>query len=219
MRFRRRSAVVPAFALLAVLVALYWLYRDRERAAPPLPEEILLPLPSPPTHTSSAPSAPEPAPRLAPATAVGEEAEESDEQIRKDMQKNLSAVFTAEKAFFAEYHRYSTDFDAIGYQPEGMVLHFKLGFARTFQPEQPKKMDERREQQVSTTEGFVNDPGFHLHFSRAAKAVTFDDNSHFCRSGCSASDSDFELMAISTVGGKTEVWTINQAKELEKQSD
>jgi type IV pilus assembly protein PilA len=40
---------------------------------------------------------------------------------------NLSALYTSEKAFFAEYNTYHTCFDGIGYQPEGK-LRYWVGF-------------------------------------------------------------------------------------------
>lgn len=40
---------------------------------------------------------------------------------------NLSAIYTAEKAFFAEWNYYFTDFRDIGFSPEGN-LRYKVGF-------------------------------------------------------------------------------------------
>jgi len=40
---------------------------------------------------------------------------------------NLSALYTAEKAFQAEFNIYATCFDGIGYQPEGN-LRYRIGF-------------------------------------------------------------------------------------------
>jgi type IV pilus assembly protein PilA len=41
---------------------------------------------------------------------------------------NLSSLYTAEKAFHAEFNTYHTCFDGIGYQPEGN-LRYRVGFA------------------------------------------------------------------------------------------
>lgn len=41
---------------------------------------------------------------------------------------NLSGIYTAQKAFFAEYNGYATAFGVIGYGPEG-VLRYNTGFS------------------------------------------------------------------------------------------
>lgn len=41
---------------------------------------------------------------------------------------NLSSVYTANKAFYAEYNIYDNHFDVIGYRPEGK-LRYNLGWA------------------------------------------------------------------------------------------
>lgn len=46
---------------------------------------------------------------------------------------NLSSVYTAEKAFFAEYNSYSARFESIGYSPEGQ-LRYNVGFTAAFDP-------------------------------------------------------------------------------------
>lgn len=59
---------------------------------------------------------------------------------------NLSGVYAAEKAYFAEYSIYNTRFDAIGFTPEGN-LNYRVGFAANFpllanQPQQgPQGLD------------------------------------------------------------------------------
>lgn len=44
-----------------------------------------------------------------------------------EAKNNLSALYTAEKAFFAEWNYYFTDFRDIGFAPEGN-LRYKIGF-------------------------------------------------------------------------------------------
>ncbi len=46
---------------------------------------------------------------------------------------NLQGIFTAEKAFFAEWNTYTTRFDSIGYRPEG-TLNYMTGFFTDFFP-------------------------------------------------------------------------------------
>ena len=43
---------------------------------------------------------------------------------------SLASLYTAEKAFFAEYNTYSGDWGALGFQPEGQ-LRYKTGFTGT----------------------------------------------------------------------------------------
>lgn len=46
---------------------------------------------------------------------------------QSEAKANLSSIYTAEKAFFAEYNIYSGYFGVVGYTPEGQ-LRYNLGF-------------------------------------------------------------------------------------------
>lgn len=46
---------------------------------------------------------------------------------QSEAKTSLASLYTAEKAFFAEYNTYTTDFTAIGYQPEGQ-LRYSTGY-------------------------------------------------------------------------------------------
>lgn len=46
---------------------------------------------------------------------------------QSEAKSNLASLYTAEKAFFAEYNTFDTRFASIGYTPEGM-LRYDVGF-------------------------------------------------------------------------------------------
>ena len=46
---------------------------------------------------------------------------------------NLSGIFTAEKAFYAEYTSYTSRWDSVGFGPDGR-LNYRLGFTADFAP-------------------------------------------------------------------------------------
>ena len=210
MKVRRRSLLVPVFALIGILIALWLLSRRRE--VPPLPDEIALPLPPPAAENrpplGKAPTAP-PA-RAGTTPALAPPSEEELRQTQMEMKISLAALYGAEKSFFAEYNRYSTDLRAIGYQPEaGKELRAKMGFLHAFNPHRPEK-NERPD--FMSTEEYVSDPQYRLKFTPEAEAAHLDDAARFCHQGCTASDSGFEIAIVTTTNGQSDVWTVNHNK-------
>ncbi len=47
---------------------------------------------------------------------------------QSEAKANLSALYTAQKAFFAEWNRYFSDFRHVGFAPEG-YLRYRVGFS------------------------------------------------------------------------------------------
>ena len=74
----------------------------------------------------------------------------------------LSAIYAAEKSFYAEYTAYHTNLNAIGYEPEGQKRYYKVGF-----------------QSVNTT----TVTGYTGTTTASAVAGRATDGSHFARAG------------------------------------
>ncbi|WP_347358100.1 prepilin-type N-terminal cleavage/methylation domain-containing protein [Bdellovibrio sp.] len=53
---------------------------------------------------------------------------------QSEAKTNLASLYTSEKAFYAEYTAYHTQFGAVGYSPEGK-LRYKIGFAGAGTPD------------------------------------------------------------------------------------
>jgi len=228
MRVRRGYWFIPALAILGTLLALYLFFHTKEeQVQPPLPgapavTPIAPPLPAPAKASSdSAVSVTEPA-RAVTATAKKPFplalTPEQIEAIRTEMKVSLAAMYGAEKSYFSEYGRYTTDFNQLGYSPERREINIKTGFVAAYQPENPLKTEDPRF--MSFDEFFSEyppkggqDP---LKFSPSAEGFRLADVSRFCRQGCTASESGFEIISASNLDGDPDldVWTINEKKEL-----
>jgi hypothetical protein len=208
MKFRRRTIFVPLLAVLALLLALFLLHRRQSRAVPALPYEIRVPLPQP-APALSAPS--RGAPHAGPHPAEPISAKEA-KRIQAEMKITLAALYSSELSFLVEYHRYTTDFRALGYSPKGPTLHAKAGFLRAFSPPNPE--DFERPDRLSEEE-LMKDPVYaDYKFSASAEAAHLDDAAPYCRRGCTASETEFEIAIVTLTNGKPDVWTINSDKVL-----
>ncbi|MGZ3707141.1 MAG: hypothetical protein ACXVA8_14015, partial [Bdellovibrionota bacterium] len=120
MRLRRRALIIPLLALVGILLALYFLWKGKTSTENIPPLELAVP-----AATSTATSAtPAPAPAAA---RVAQKApsdghtltKEEIGMIQSEARISLASLYSAEKSYFSEYNRYSTDFNQIGYSPEG----------------------------------------------------------------------------------------------------
>lgn len=143
--------------------------------------------------------------------------EETRQKVYSEIKTQLSSLYTAEKAFYAEYNRYSSDLKAIGWLPDPGESDVKVGFAEgttgeVIEGEDPEaRMDSDYLQQQSIPEAAYT-------YSKWADGLSVKNLSGQCRNGCRASEHRFEIMAVSRTGpqGKPEVWTINDDKEIIK---
>jgi hypothetical protein len=129
---------------------------------------------------------------------------------RVEMKVTLAALYAAQKSFYAEYGRYSTDLNAVGYSPDEKERMSRAGFLRPFRPEGLAG---------SADPSFLSLDQFNpqqFKFSRSAKGLSLPNLSHYCRQGCSADEAQFEIIAASqfSPGAEPDVWVINQNKEL-----
>lgn len=143
-------------------------------------------------------------------------------EIRMEMKISLASIYAAEKAFFAEYGRYSTDLAAIGWQPDNSTLRARVGFLRAFYPSKTNESSENFDRLSS------NELLEHLNTTRTeqfgygptALPIEFGDSlQKFCDSDCTASDAKFEVIAAADFGSGMEVWRINEKKQLLQVSD
>lgn len=147
----------------------------------------------------------------------GEMNEETRQKVYSEIKNQLASLYTAEKAFYAEYNRYSSDLKAIGWLPDPGESDVKVGFAEAstgeaIEGEDPEaRMDSDYLQQQSI-------PDASYTYSKWADGLSVKNLSGQCRNGCRASEHRFEIMAVSRTGpqGKPEVWTINDDKEIIK---
>jgi hypothetical protein len=143
--------------------------------------------------------------------------EEQRQRVYSEIKVHLASLYTAEKAFYAEYNRYSSDLKAIGWLPDPGELNIKVGFAEasigeTNEGEDPEgHMDSDFLQELSV-------PDASYGYSKWAQGLSLKNLSGQCRNGCRASEHRFEIMAVSRTGpnGDPEVWVINDDKEIMK---
>lgn len=138
---------------------------------------------------------------------------EEIENVRSEMKISLSALYGAEKSFYFEFHRYSTDLATIGYGPEDGQWH-KVGFIEPFYPEKLTQTEDPRVHDTSELKQFAqNQP---LFFRQNAEKISLADFRRFCKKGCTASESHFELLAATQLidGYPAEVWLIDDQKNL-----
>jgi len=129
---------------------------------------------------------------------------------RSEMKVTLAGIYGAQKSFYAEYGRYSTDLNALGYSPEGEKRMSRAGFLRPFQPEVFAGSEDPNSLNIDQFENKV------FKFSRSAVGVSLGNLSRYCRQGCTADNDQFELIAAAQLspGAEPDVWVINQNKEL-----
>lgn len=151
------------------------------------------------------------------ADGPGEMTEEMRQKVYSEIKTSLASMYTAEKAFYAEYNRYSSDLKAIGWMPDPGESNVKVGFVEgstgeVIEGEDPEaRMDSDYLQQQSI-------PDAAYTYSKWADGLSLKNLSGQCRNGCRASEHRFEIMAVSRTGphGQPEVWTINDDKEIIK---
>ena len=222
-RNRRRAFLLACFA-----AALLWTSRGTGEKVPfaPLADA---PPPSPPVRSAPAPAAQATdearetsAAPARPAQGISpEERLERANGIRSSMKVSLAALYAAQKSFYSEYARYSTDFNALGYSPEDETFRHKTGFLKTFTPLEPTSETEARSRQVSSFDELdayyrERDPNGRLPFSPETESLDLEDAARFCRKGCTASETEFEILSAANLDDDPEldVWLIDETKML-----
>ncbi len=207
---RRRWYALVSVAVLLAAVAYYFSQRDVATEATPE---------SPPVVTAVSPQAAAPQPLVIPAPrgvtrSLPDEA--TITQLRSRVKLNLSTLYTGQASFFSDYNRYSTDLVFIGWSPSQEKMDFKLGFLNEYRPprlavvngteEDPSRLD---------SDEFLGGDDLY-QYTQSAEPISLQDYEKFCRRGCTATKTTYEILLILPLGdsGKVDVWSINQDKKL-----
>jgi len=223
-----KKYLLTAAALIVAIV--FYFQHQKEQSTASLHQEVrretaaLAKVEAPPqkaelasTGTTSPQEAKDPE-LMATKSSVGEVSEEERQRIYSEVKTSLSSMYTAEKAFFAEYNRYSSDLKAIGWEPSPGEMNVKVGFADTGVV---ANLTEGEEPDTRMDSDFYVDqstPDISYGYSKWAEGLSLKNLSGHCRNGCRASENRFEIMAVSRTGpkGEPEVWVINDDKEIIK---
>ncbi len=142
-------------------------------------------------------------------------------ELRSGVKLNLSTIYSAQKAFFSDYKRYSTDLIYVGWAPNVAKMNFKLGFLQPFRPKTLSTSDGTEEDPSRLdSDEFLQTPfadsGDRFHYSKAAEAISLFDYEKFCRQQCTANSKGFEVLVVLPLGesGRVDVWSISDKKEL-----
>ena len=130
---------------------------------------------------------------------------------QSEAKTNLASIYTANKAFYAEYNSYHTTFDVIGFRPEGQ-LRYNTGFGAASAV-------------VLTTIGYTGTP-LTTHISTSAYCgsgrpctILADASGQAIPAAHTANNNDFQASAVSniyrnTTGYNTDRWTIDENKQM-----
>ncbi len=132
------------------------------------------------------------------------------------MKLNLSTLYTGQASFFADYNRYSTDLVFIGWSPSQEQMDFKLGFLSEYRPAKLAVVNGTEEDpsRLDSDEFLGGDDRY--QYTRAAEPINLHDYEKFCRSGCTATKTSYEILVVLPLGdsGKVDVWSITHDKKL-----
>ena len=120
--------------------------------------------------------------------------------IRNNMKFSLAAMYVAQKAYFAEYNRFSTDFKDVGFSwPENQIADYKIGF-----------MDSNMDQIINPNE-----------ISSLAKDINLQDLRSFCKYDCTIRSDGFEVITATNLDSDPdlEIWIINENKVMKQVFD
>lgn len=137
---------------------------------------------------------------------------------RSAVKASLSAIYTSNASFFAEYNRYTTDLAAAGYMPIEGVLAAKYGFLSAYEPRGGREENENPARHSSDI--FLNlqdEDGEPLYkYDDHTKDVDLSQYAKYCRDGCTATDSRFEVVAAFNLDedDTMDVWIIDSNKEI-----
>ncbi len=153
----------------------------------------------------------------------------TDEQLRErrsEAKMALASFYSGQKAFHAEYKRYSTDLKAIGWRPNEPLIKYKIGFVAAFRPSSYSDSEEFREDPTRLdTDSYINDAANELgevfKYDERVESVRLSDYETYCKKGCTADETGFEILVVMPLGnsGRVDVWSINDQKEIRLISD
>lgn len=144
------------------------------------------------------------------------------QELRNQARAHLSASYTAQRAFRAEFGRYTTDLKAMGWAPTSANVAFKLGFLTEFRPNPSNDppMDIVEDPRQMSTDSFVGDRFDDIstfRYEDSANSLALSEYSRFCSNGCTANDDSFEMLLAVPLGDSdhVDVWIVNEKKQME----
>jgi len=219
----RASDLLIGLAVLCAILGVIWGLYDRKSV--PSPEEALVTEASPsPTPDTVATPTPADVAGLedpnAPA-APGEDPlmKQKIVLIRNEIKVSLSSAYSAEKSYYDEYGRYTSDLRVMGWLPQAALVRSRLGFLSPFQPselqmgEDPRTMD---------SDAFIGEQEMDYQgkmrtyaYDKSAEGFSLQELEHNCEDGCTATSEHFEILAAAMLpNGQIDAWRINDRKEL-----
>lgn len=156
-----------------------------------------------------------------------EDVEPEDVKRARTLAKmTLSSMYTAQKAYHAEFGRYTTDLKMAGWMPAEKELVYKAGFVKAYwaDPESEFEIDEEdpRFMDSDTFAGFTvpsevpNEPPSFYSVSEKLKSSRLGDYQQHCKNGCTAGPDHFEILLVMPLQDEkhVDVWLINDKKEI-----
>lgn len=222
------SSRTQRFIVVGILVvtALWW-WRQQHWDSPPPPAarpdatidvQAVTDVEPKPIRSQSSPT---------PAATAAEASDQTDEpgvspharQIRGELKLVLSGIYSAEKAFFSEAGRFSTDFDVLGWMPLARELKVKAGFLYPYSPP-PDEFRDRGDRfdtdQLVEASQVYDDPQSRMVYAETARKVSLRTLGSYCEMNCTADAKGFEVIAAANLDedDDLEIWRINDRKEL-----
>ena len=216
-------------ALVLVVIAFFALRPKRATVETPI--ETGKPYTEIPTAETPAAEMPKPAPteKVGPPPAttkplpVGPSLPmDKIQALRSQARAHLSAGYTAQRAFRAEFGRYTTDLKAMGWSPTSANVAFKFGFLTEFRPNlsNDPPMDIVEDPRLMSTDSFIGDrfdDNSTFRYDDSANNLALSEYSRFCSDGCTADDDSFEMLLAVPLGDPdhVDVWIVNEKKQME----
>ncbi len=153
------------------------------------------------------------------------------EKARSLAKVTLSSLYTAEKAYIAEFSRPTTDILSLGFTPADSVLHYKAGFLEALETheynditnegmptlrEDPRRINTDALLEIREEHSQENQEASHRYeYSKEAAGLNLEDYRSYCRIGCKVQGQEFEIMiAVPIDASHIDVWTINNLKQM-----
>lgn len=188
--------------------------------------ETLANQPEPPPVEAPPTQAPQPSLSGTPATADSSPVvpivkplnEQEIVERRQSIRATLSGIYTAQKAYFAEYDRYSSDLGHIGYLPSEGTIKARFGFLEPYTPN--GGLNSNEDPSRSSSDAFIalkDDDGETVYqyddYSRRASLAKYE---RYCDNRCTVSNDQFELIsAVNLDNDETlDVWIIDSRKNI-----
>lgn len=146
---------------------------------------------------------------------------EEVQKLRREAMASLKEMYVAEKAYHAEYNRYTTDMMSVTYLPSAREMKFRMGFVDesringAFDPTAAAEDPRRKDldvfldlNQYGTNEQF--------HYSKSLENHQLNNYRHLCQNGCTADQESFEVLLVMPLGEErgVDVWSIQQDKTI-----